>query len=172
MTWPQYLARNVQHTVKNVIEEQLETLGWIGDDVPFGAKPVHMITSPINRGDQLAPTVVAGTVAVTLGEELARVMEELGGPLASQEYPIFIDILQDEHATALNLATDIRDTLLGRLPGTQRWIDLIDQSNNTAIVGWRLELDDVVRSSPLTPLPLHWQVVKVTAIAHFQEESF
>lgn len=172
MTWPQYAARNVQNTVKNAIEDKLEDLGWLGDSVPFGATAVKLITAPIIRGDQLAPDVIAGTVAVTLGNELAPSLEELGGPLFSQDYPIFIDVLQDEHATALNLATDIRDILLGRLPGTRKWIDLIDQATNTAVPGWKLELDDVERVSPSTTLPLHWQVVKVTAIAHFQEEAY
>jgi hypothetical protein len=172
MTFPQYVARNVQHTVKNAIEDKLEDLGWMGDSVPFGAKPVRMVTSPVLRGDQLVPNTIGGTVAVTLGTEFAPDMEEMGGPLASQAYPIFIDVLQDEYATALNLATDIRDILLGRLPGTKRWIDLIDQSDQSTIAGWQLELDDVERSTPPTSLPLHWQVVKVTAIAHFLEESY
>jgi hypothetical protein len=164
VTYLRHAARHVHHTVADHIEAQLVTLGWttVGQ-VPFNAAPIS-----IKRSAGTAPDIAAGQVRISLGNEVAPAEEELGGPLASQEYPIFVDVFMDNETIALALASDIRDVLLGRIGG-RRWLPVINQANDTEVPGWTLELDDVERIRPDHVLPMAWQVVKVTAIAYFPE---
>ena len=77
-----------------------------------------MITRPVVMGNNLdRETVTAGLVSITLGDELLVDMEELGGPLAAQGYPFFVDCFEDNEAVTTALATDVRDIFLGRFTG-------------------------------------------------------
>lgn len=173
MDFLRHAARHVHHTVANEVRDQLTDLGWMTEgSVPFGAALVKMIRTPAIVGNALDKTIGPGTLAVTVGDEFAPDPEELGGPLTSQEYPLFFDVFQDSDAAALAEASDIRDILLGRLPGTRRFLDVINQVNGQVVPGWRLELEDVARVSPEIPAPVHWQVVKATAVAYFPEVAY
>lgn len=173
MTYLRHASRHVHHTVANYVAQHLELLDWTdAASTPFGAKPVRIQRTPSVLGDKLADGVTAGVVSITLGDEYGPDPEELGGALSSQEYPLFIDIFQDTHGAALALANDVRDILLARLPGTQRWLDVINQSTGAVVPGWKLELEDIDRVSPETVMPLRWQVVKLTATAYFPEVTF
>lgn len=173
MDFLRHAGRHVLHSVANYVEEQLDELLWTqAEGVPFGAARVKLIRTPAFVGGSLDKNIQAGIVSVSLGDEFAPNMEELGGALASQEYPLFFDVFQDSNASALTLATDIRDILLGRLPGTQRWLDVIDQAFQTPVPGWKLEFEDVERVQPETSSPLNWQVVKVVAVAYFPEVTY
>lgn len=173
MTYLRHAGRHVLHSVANYIETQLGTLQWTVEGfVPFGAAQVKIIRTPAFVGGALDKAIKPGVVAMSLGDEFMPDMEELGGALASQEYPIFIDVFQDTSASALTLATDIRDILLGRLPDTQRWLDVTDQATQSVVPGWKLEFDDIERVQPETASPINWQVVKVTAVAYFPEVTY
>lgn len=174
MTYLRHASRHVHHTVANYLQAQLDDLHWTDPHAtPFGAATVTMIRTPAVLADgHLEKKVTAGTVAITLGDEYRPMEEELGGPLFSQEYPLFIDVFQTTHSSALALAGDIRDILLGRLPGTKRWLEVINQINAQVVPGWRLELEDIERVAPETTLPLRWQVVKCTAVAYFPEVAY
>lgn len=170
MTYLRHASRHVHHSVANYLQDQLDELGWSDPEVtPFGATPATLIRTPAIVGESLDKKVTAGTVAITLGDEYGPDHEEMGGPLHAQEYPLFIDIFQSTSAEALALASDIRDVFLGRLPGTQRWLDVTNQVNDRVVPGWKLEFEDVERVQPETVMPLRWQVVKVTAVAYFPE---
>lgn len=173
MTYLRHAARHVHHTVADYLQAQLDELGWTDPDAtPFGAKPVTILRTPSVVGGSLADKVTAGVISVTLGDEFGPDHEEMGGPLHSQEYPFFIDVFQDTHASALALASDIRDIFLGRLPGTQRWLDVVNQVNDQIVPGWKMEFEDIERVAPETVMPLRWQVVKITAVAYFPEVAF
>ena len=170
MTYLRHASRHVHHTVANHLKARLDALGWTNAaTTPFGATAARVIKTPAVVGTQLASTITAGTVAVTLGDEYGPDLEEMGGSMTSQEYPIFVDVFQDTDAAALTLANDIRDIFLGRITGSQRWLNVINQSTQQPVPGWKLELDDVDRVSPETAMPLRWQVVKVTAVAYFAD---
>lgn len=175
MTFPRHVSRSILAGVTAHIIEQLDSLGWRDpDDVPFNAMPVTVTqTSAFSSPGALAKDVTAGRVSITLGNEFHPVDEEMGGPLTSQDYPIFIDVFQDSDAAALCLATDIRDILLGRIGG-KRSLTVTDYATSTPAVldGWIIELDDVERVRPDHSLPLFWQVVKVTANAYFPEAVY
>jgi hypothetical protein len=170
MTYLRHASRHVHHTVVNHLKAQLTSLGWTdAATAPFGATPAKVISTPAIVGSQLASTITAGTVSVTLGDEYNPDLEEMGGPFTSQEYPIFVDVFQSTDAGALTLASDIRDIFLGRTIGSRRWLDVINQATKEPVPGWKIELDDVDRVSPETVMPLRWQVVKVTATAYFND---
>jgi len=170
MTYLRHASRHVHHTVANHLKARLDALGWTdAATTPFGATPAKIITTSAVVGTQLDSKVTAGTIAVTLGDEFGPDPQELGGPFTSQEYPIFVDVFQDTSTAALTLASDIRDIFLGRVAGSRRWLDVVDQSTKQPVPGWKIELDDVDRVSPETAMPLRWQVVKVTAIAYFND---
>lgn len=173
MDFLRHAARHVHHTVANELQAQLTDLGWFTDgQVPFGAAKVTMMRTPAFVGSTLNKDITAGVLAVTVGDEFMPTMEELGGPLSIQEYPIFCDVFQDSNASAIALASDIRDILLGRLPGTRRFLDVINQANGQVVPGWKIEMDDIERTSPNITAPLNWQVVKATAVVYFPEVAF
>lgn len=170
MTYLRHASRHVHHTVANHIEQHLGILGWtVPGSVPFDSPVVTVRRTSAVVGGTLGKLTTAGTVAVTIGNEPLPSLEEMGGPLGSQEYPIFIDCFQDTEATALALATDVKDILMGRLPGTVRYLPVVDQATGTSVPDWLIELDDIERVEPEYNFALFWQVVKVTAVTYFPE---
>lgn len=171
MTFLRHAGRHIQKTILDYLTEQLDELGWRdAETTPFGATPVTIVSHSVVMGDRLDETqVAAGLISVTLGDELSSSMEELGGPLAVQEYPIFIDIFQDNEATTTALATDVRDIFMGRFDGSQRFLPVINGATGAVVAGWMIEFEDVERVRPETTLPYFWQVVKVTATTYFPE---
>lgn len=171
MTFLRHAARHVHKTVFDYLDDALDDLGWKDSSTtPFGATPVTLISRPVVMGDRLDDALVKpGLMAVTLGDEHPSEMEEVGGPLSAQEYPIFVDLFQDNEAVATALATDVRDIFMGRFSGTTRFLTVKDGATGLAVPGWTMEFEDIMRVRPETALPYYWQVVKVTATAYFPE---
>lgn len=175
MAFLRHASRHVHQSLLNMLTEQLATLGWMGPDaVPFGADPVTIIATRPFIGSRLSDQVGATgtTVVFSLGSEAVPGSEELGGALASQDYPFFIDVFSDTEAVGMALSTDIKDILLGRLPGTTRFLTLVDQTTGDAVTSWQVELNDVERVAPEHEFPLQWFAVHVTATAYFPEEVY
>lgn len=172
-TFLRHAARHVHYTVADYIEAQLADLDWTTEgSTPFGATALTFQRFPAVTGDPTKAQIAPGTVAITLGNELAPDPQELGGPLTLQEYPIFVDVFMEKDAEAVAVATDVRDILLGRLPGTHRFLDLVDQLTDLPVPGWKIELDDVQRVRPDSVLPVHWHSVHVAANAYFNETVY
>lgn len=172
MTWLRHSTRHVFQTLYDHVSEQLAILGWtVAGQTPFGAPLVTLVDKPLVDGDQIRKEAQAGMVFVTLGTELNPEEQELGGPLAIQEIPIFFDVFMDANAHAVALACDIRDILRGRIGG-KRVLDVVNQVTGVAEPGWTFELVDVERVSPDQRFAMHWQSVKVTAETTFQEEVY
>lgn len=174
MTFLRHSARHVHRTVVNYLTEQLDALGWLDDTTtPFGAPPLTIRDVSVLPSDGSMPAAIQpGMVTITLGDEDDSIDQELGGPLAASEHPIFVDIFMDSDAAALAVALDVRDICKGRLPNTTRFLPVIDQVTSTPVDGWKIELTDIVRAKPDSPLKVHWQVVKVTAYVEFPEETY
>lgn len=177
MTWLRHAGRHVHHTAVNYLRAQLDDLGWTSDDVtvrPFGAASTKVVlwTTPAILEEGLAEKVESGVLALTLGNEPASEQLEMGGPLSEQDYPLFADCFQPTEELTLALATDVRDIFMGRLPGTQPWLDVVNQADHTAVPGWRMRFEDIERVRPDTKIKLHWQVIKVTAATEFVEAMY
>ena len=170
MSYLRHASRHIHHTVATTIQDGLIALNWtIPGSTPFGAPVLRFQRTTALVGGKLPDKMSPGLVTITLGDEVEPDPEELGGALHSVELPIFIDIFMDKDAHALAAAEDIRDILLGRLAGTSRFVQVINQATGDPIADWQIELEDLERSRPDIALTLHWQVIKVTARAYFIE---
>lgn len=177
MTWLRHAARHIHHGVHDYVAAHLDELGWTSPDPtvrPFGelSSQVVLWDVPALTEDGLVKGVANGVVACSIGDELPADMEELGGALASQEYPMYWDVFQDSDAVTLALASDIRDILMGRLPGTRRSLPLTNAATGAAVSGWHIELEEVERARPDRRVALHWHVVRATATAYFPEVQY
>ena len=175
MTWLRHAPRHVHHTAVNYLTDRLDALGWTDDDVtnrPFGGTQVRISDKPAINEDGPVEGVSAGLVAMTLGDQDFPEMLEMGGALANQNYPFFVDCFHDTEETTLALATDVRDIFMGRISGSQPYLDVVNQANQVAVPGWRMEFEDIERIRPENKVRVHWQVVKVTAYTYFPEERY
>lgn len=174
MTFLRHASRHVHQSMVDMLTAQLTTLGWASDQPPFGADPIQIITTRPFAGTRLSEHIgtTGTTVVISLGSELVPDQQELGGALASQDYPFFIDVFSDKEAIGLAVATDIKDILLGRLPGTHRFLTVVDQVSGTDVPDWQVEINDVERVSPEHDFPLQWFAVHATATAYFPEEVY
>jgi len=173
MTFLRHAPRHVHQTVADYATAQLTALGWLtAGSVPFGLDPVTIIDVRPFVGSKLDNHIVPGVVTVTLGNEAAPIDEELGGPLASQDYPMFVDVFMELDSAALALAADLKDAFLGRHATSKRFIPVIDQATETPVPGWQIEFDDVEREAPEHPFALAWHSVHVTAHCYFQEVRY
>lgn len=163
-------SRHLHRTVFDYLAGQLEELGWtVSGSVPFNSPVVKMqeVLPDEWKGDSvLAP----GTLAVTLGDEPSAEGQELGGPLAQIEIPLFVDCFMDTPATTLALALDVRDIFCGRLPGTVRYLNVTDYNDPDMPVadGYSIEFTDVTRER----IKKDWEVIKVTVVLTFPEVTY
>lgn len=169
MTWLRFAPRHIHGTVVTYLSDLLDDLDWTTTNPPLGAPQVR-IQAFMPPESELS-SVKAGLVTISMGDEVDAVEEEMGGPLHSQEYPIFVDVFMEKEAHALSLATDIRDCFRGRISGSRRVMPVMDQSEATptAVPGWQMEFQDVQRER-IDRLPIFWQSVKLTAFVEFPEE--
>lgn len=168
MTWLRFATRHIHGTVTNYLTDRLDELTWTTVTPPLGAPQVRI--QAFMPPESELTSVQSGLLAISLGDEVDALEEEMGGPLHSQEFPIFVDIFMEKEAHALSLATDVRDIFRGRLANTVRSMPVMDQTQTppVAVVGWRMEFQDVQRER-IDRLPIFWQSVKVTAFIEFPE---
>lgn len=170
MTFLRHAPRHVQRSVVNYLTDQLAALDWFtAGEVPFGLAPITIAESRPFIGGQLDNGIVPPMVAISMGNEVAPDLEELGGPLSSQDYPIFCDVFTDEEGSALALATDVRDAFLGRHATSSTSIPVINQVTATPVADWRIHFEDIQRVAPEHTFPLSWHSVHVTANVYFPE---
>ena len=108
-----FLPRHVVQTVYDFTADTLTTLGWSGPDVPFGTAPVKFFSAPI-RDNLEASRLEPNSVAIYSGIEQELTPIELGGGLHSQVFPMFAEVYGENTGIAMSIASDIRDTWLGR----------------------------------------------------------
>lgn len=164
MAYLPYAVRHVQRSVEDHILARLTELDWIGDaaDVPFGTEVVTF-----QRGAMVESELVAATgnmVAVSFGSEPDDIPQEMGGGVLMVEHYVFVDVLGVKEAIALAIASDVKDLLAGRAPGTTRYLPVYDYTDDprTLVVGHRLELTDVTRQEGNAAIKRQWQIVKAT----------
>jgi hypothetical protein len=165
-------SRHVHQTVAKKIEDQLVALGWTDPLLtPFGATALRFQTSmpaDYEASAKLAP----GTVAITMMREFDSMEEEMGGPLASYEMPLFIDIFMENESLATAVALDVRDTLKGRFNNMVTIFPVLDftQPVPTPVTGWQIELEDweMERSERSE----NWMTCRITARVYFPNVAY
>lgn len=171
MTFLRHAPRHVHQSVVLYIWDQLTQLGWVNTtgSGPFGLPSIKLIESRPFIGGQLDNKITPGTVAITMGNEMSPDLEELGGPLSTQEYPIFCDVFMDGEGAAMALASDIRDAFLGRHATSKRVVPVINQITGTVEPDWKINFENIQRIAPEHTFPLSWHSVHVTAETNFME---
>lgn len=173
-----YAVRHVQATLEDHVEDHLESRGWLGpaEDVPFGATVLSddQGRPKVQRGamDEARLKAAAGNmVVVSFGNEPDDEPQDMGGGLMMVEHTIFVDCLGEKDGIALSLASDVKDLLAGRAPGTTRYVTVVDQRTTTPVPGWRCELADVYRTEGNPATRRYWQIVKATAQITYTSED-
>jgi hypothetical protein len=169
-------ARSMLQSAADHMTEHLTALGWMTQgQVPFGASVVTIDTRRPFIGMKLNSEVVSDcTIAITLGTESPELFQELGGPLAQQDYPIFYDVFATKEAVCSALADDVKSILMARGGPQQRFLTIKDyaQVPPTVRSDWWVELTDVEKVIPEHNFPLNWQAVHATAESFFQETIY
>lgn len=163
MAYVPYVVRHVHRTVEDLLLDALTGLGWLGPEVPFGASVVRFQRGRMDESELRA--VTGNLVAVSFGDEPDDEPQELGGGLTLVTYVVFVDVVGENEAIALAIASDLKDRLAGRMPGTSRFSPVFSYRVNprTPVDGHKLEFTDVVRTKPdNVDYRRNWQAVKST----------
>lgn len=162
MAYLPYAVRHLQRTMEDHVLTYLTALGWLGPTgaVPFGASIASFQRGALPESDLVSAK--GNIVTVSFGGEGDDDPQEMGGGLMLVEQPIFVDCLGEKDAVALSIASDVKDLLAGRAPGTTRYVTLVDQRTATDVLGYRIELTDVVREEGNASVRRSWQIVKAT----------
>jgi hypothetical protein len=171
-----YPARSVLQSAADHMKTHLGEIGWLTEgQTPFGAPVVTIVTVRPFQGMQLNTDIVSDcTIAITLGTEKVEEWQEVGGPLARQDYPIFYDVFANKDAICSALADDVKSILLARGGPQQRFLQITDYGVDPPTVrsDWYVELNDVEKVVPEHNFALAWQAVHATAEAYFQETIY
>lgn len=101
-------SRHLRATLAGKLTAELAALGWISAPVNFSTDPVVVVDyQPDERGEAISKN----TVALSLGNAVADIDEELGardGGLRSGWCPVFIDVYMAEQALSDAICDDIR----------------------------------------------------------------
>lgn len=163
MTYLRFVVRHLQRSIEDAVEEHLDALGWLGPVVPFGEQPVVFQRGRMDESELRA--VTGNLVAVSFGNEPDDTPLELGGGLQLSEHFLFVDVIGREESVALVIASDLKDALSGRAPGTSRYVRLRNYLTDppTLVDDHLIELIDVMRERPDTvDYRRNWHVVKAT----------
>lgn len=160
-------SRHLRATIYNKVLADLTSLGWVDSPVNFDTTAVTVIDY---QPDERNEAVKANTVAVSLGDVVNDVDEELGaqaGGLRSAFYPVFIDVYMAEQALSDAICDDIRDTLDNAI------FPLVNQIDNSDS-GEKVEIEQVIgpdRPAGLNaadPFKRYWRVMRLGARLYFQ----
>lgn len=169
MTFLRHSARVVQKTIEDHLTAQLATLSWTTAGTPFGLEPV-VVQRHTPQDYETWKALSPGRLAISFGEEESPLDEELGGPLHSHTLAVFVDVYMATDAHALALASDVRDALLGRLPGSQRVLTMLDPVSSVPVDGWSLEIESVTMGR--MEGELNWYVVTAVYRVYFPESRY
>ena len=161
-------SRHLRATLFHKVIDDLTTLGWVTAPVNFGADPVTVLDY---QPDERQQAVVKNTVAVSLGDVVNDVDEELGasgGGLRSAFIPVFIDVYMAEQALADAICDDLRDIFDNQI------FPLIDQVTGapsvdplTALPNAQIEIEEVLGpdrpagAAAADQFKRYWRIIKL-----------
>lgn len=182
MTYIRGQERMVYQRVYDTITEGLlGPLDWAGTSLrpvgttalqyPYGA--VYPLIFQEMIPDPKLAMIEPNTVSISEGRMPDENEEELGATefgLVSVDHTFFVDIYAETQSLARALGGDVRAIFTGRL-GFSRYLTLRDyrQSGAPVMEGHVLSFQDVELDFPAvgSPNKLHWSVLKLTAVHHY-----
>ena len=135
-------SRHLRATMHNRLFDHLTLLGWIPTRLPdssltpvnFGADPIVVLDyQPDERGE----IITTNTVAVSIGDVINDVDEELGAGLRSAWYPVFVDVYMATQALSDAVCDDVRDIFDNQVFPLVNQIDQTDTDE-------QIEIDEVI----------------------------
>lgn len=160
-------SRHLRATMYNKVKTDLATLGWVNAPINFNGTPVTVVDY---QPDERNEPVLVNTVAVSLGDVVNDVDEELGaqaGGLRSAFYPVFIDVYMVEQALSDALCDDIRAIFDNAI------FPLVDQVTGTDS-GETIEIDEVrgpdrpVNIASADPFKRFWRIMRLGTRLYYQ----
>jgi hypothetical protein len=153
-------SRHLRATIKNKTVAELTTLGWIDKNlgpINFNADPIVVLDyQPDERGE----IITTNTVAVSIGDVINDVDEEMGAGLRSAWYPVFIDVYMDTQALSDAVCDDIRDIFDTRVFPLVNQIDQTDTDQ-------QIEIEEVIgpdrpaASGAAEQFKRYWRVMRL-----------
>jgi hypothetical protein len=169
-------SRLVTDSLRITVLAGLQTLGWFDptiSDTPPGPRrhrPVRYVARPVNWNEPIEPNCFAVSSEIMEEEE-----HGLGGEVEDKLH-LYIDLYAENDQIGWHLARDIRDLLLGRLPGTGRAgpvIDVYDLRMATPAPFTQVDIDEItidrVHSEALQ-YQNHWFVIGVDLLDEYLDE--
>ena len=157
MAATRFRSRHLRATMFNMISTELTALGWITPPINFNADPITVIDyQPDERGEILA----GNTVAVSLGDVVNDVDEEIGAGLRSAFYPVFVDVYMATQALSDAVCDDVRAIF------DTQYFFLVDQITGLPTTE-QIEIDQVIGpdrpagSASLEQFKKYWRIMRI-----------
>lgn len=145
---------------------QLDALGWFAVLGPYGSNgPLELKDYVPAKHEELKPNTLALTAGVEMNDEEAEMGSASGG-LHSSPTVYFIDVYGESVGVTRALTSDVKAILQGRLPGTNRYQQVLDYTQTPVVPapGHYLHFEDIeVETPPDQSYKRSWRVVKLTA---------
>lgn len=108
MTTLRFRTRAVHNTIADYLVAKMTSAGWVSAPVNLGARPLNIIRfTPDTNDTSITPNVMA----ITLGNEPAEKVEQLGGGLSSIHYPLYVDVYGENQGITTSICNDAHDAL-------------------------------------------------------------
>lgn len=159
-------SRHLRATFYNKVRTNLDTLGWVTPPINFQADPITVIDyQPLERQE----IITTNTVAVSIGDPLDDVDEELGaqvGGLRSAFYPVFVDVYMATQSQAEAVCDDLRDIF------DMRQFYLVDQitgleTNQLIEIEELMGPDHPAGGAALNQFKQFWRVIRIGARLYY-----
>ena len=134
-----FRARLIKDNLFNTVNDGLEALGWFDSGRSHAA--VTVVSEPIDQLTEILPNKVGISMESVSEEEL-----EMGSTLADHRWLVFVDIMGETADLSLNLATDVKDILRGRIASigrTSATVDVLDLSLATPVSLFVVHIDNL-----------------------------
>lgn len=143
-----FAPRHVSQTVFDFTVGKMNTLGWSGPDVPFGAAQVQFFSAPV-RDNLDTSRLQPNSIAIYSGVEQRAADIELGGGLQQEPFVMFAEVYGENTGIAVSIASDIRDIWMGKHGNSVLTIKDYGQQPPVDVSGWYLDLGISVERGPL-----------------------
>jgi hypothetical protein len=106
-------ARLIHANIFNMVKQNLADQGWLDPDRDHA--PIQVVPDQIPEDQEVKPNVIAVSV-----EDIHEQQAEMGSDLSTKSWNYYIDVYAESKSFGLHLATDIVDSLRGKISTISR----------------------------------------------------
>ena len=158
--------RHVHRTIVDHVRANLDFGGWVTAPVNFGTSPVTVMDyQPLEAGE----TPAFNSVCVSMGDQGADEVVELGGGLSSCRYTVFVDVYGINEPIGVAISEDIKDCLTDEIiPVRDYTTDAVGVPTDHDIE-FELVMVEKIATATTTLDKRSWRSVKTQAVVYFQD---